>query len=570
MDLDLDLPLATTAIEQPPLSQPFPLSPRAPSSSLHKSLIVSEDGIVQLPVSSDGEEDLSDNETSRQLEGFMASQRVAKVVADKENSKEREDSSPAETEPSPPPSPSLRSSQKRRNESLAQDDGSSPAEASTSDVTLSSSSLQPPSKKARPNSSAPRPKPIPPRSASQSSRTETPTALASQTQVKYQKHHTHWVSDGNVIVRISNVQFKLFKSVLSKQSKWFSDTFEEMDGRQPQDQYIGYPVYVLDGLVSLKDFEKLLDAMDGAITYVHDPPPFPVLASIIRASTALDFMHFKRYSRRLLEDKWAVPAALRPSKPDAKKENQKEKRNDQVKDGDDSGEDDDDEDPDIDVGSLVDPISYPHTSILLARDCDIPSILPRAMYELVASEEFGLNEVRTQGLNSSKHEVIDVDADDEEVEDEDEEKKDKDGKKHRPKLPEDIYHRLIRAREKLTTLWMTHIVVPPDVQHSDDTSDEDEGKDDGSSDSEGSDSDCPAADRGRDLQIYTYGVLTPRGNIDSLFVDFRYDPITGVKYIMELDWRSRGYCENCVRERKKAWINMIKSWWRIFEETINA
>jgi len=78
-DSDLDLILATTAIEQPPLSQPFPLSPRAPSSSLHKSLIVSEDGIVQLPDSGEGEEDISDNETSRQLEDFMASQKVAKV-----------------------------------------------------------------------------------------------------------------------------------------------------------------------------------------------------------------------------------------------------------------------------------------------------------------------------------------------------------------------------------------------------------------------------------------------------------------------------------------------------------
>jgi len=281
-------------------------------------------------------------------------------------------------------------------------------------------------------------------------------------------------------------------------------------------------------------------------------------------------MHFKRYSRRLLEDKWAVPAALRPSKPN-EKENQKEKRkksNYQV-----NGEDDeDDEDLNIDIESLVDPISYPHTSILLARECDIPNILPRAMYELVASREFGLNEVRVQDSNSSKREVIDVDADADDgvVEDEDEEKKDKDGKKHRPKLPEDVYHRLIRATEKLTTLWMTHIAVPPDVQHSDDTSDEDEGKDDGSSDSEESDSECPTADRGRDLQIYAYGVLKPRGNIDSLFVDFRYDPIIGVKYIMELDWRSRGYCENCVRERKKAWRNMIKSWWKIFEETINA
>jgi len=279
----------------------------------------------------------------------------------------------------------------------------------------------------------------------------------------------------------------------------------------------------------------------------------------------------------MLEDKWALPVALRSFDVDEENPKDKEKTGkNKNKDKDRSVElgqeadeepewdEDDDEEFDIDIRSLEYPIPYASSSVMLARECDIPSILPRAMYELVTAKEFGLKEVRTRNGGADQDiEVIEVNG---EQDEEDEEKEDENGKKYRPKLPEDVYRRLIRAREKLTKLWMTHIVVPPNVQHfGDDTdiSDEDCKKN-------SRDPICTAADRAADLEVYVDSVLSSDDGLIPLFVVWRDDPITGVREIMNLDWEGKGYCENCVQKRRVAWVNMIKSWWKTFEEIIRA
>ncbi|THU88802.1 hypothetical protein K435DRAFT_969333 [Dendrothele bispora CBS 962.96] len=457
-------------------------------------------------------------------------------------------------------------------------------------------------------------------------------SIVTQSQVQkrlYKRHYTHWTLDGNVIIRISNVQYKLVRSVLAKQSRWFQSAFdtsinegedengnesgkEDEDerrgkGMEPVEQYNGCPVYVLDGIVRLRDFERLLDAMDAVVTYVHDPPPFPVLASIIRASTALEFTHFKRYSRRILEEKWKVPSILRHSPPDSSNHSRSGSGFADPADGDDQdngqggpsqqgehskaglepgqgpgaddgstvdADDDDDDVQEIDLESFRKRISYPRTTILLSRDCHIPSVLPRAMYELMKTNELDLHGILC-GLDEADESEDDRDNDEgkdrDEDEDEEQEDEDKDMNTHRqrqgrPKLSQKLLFRLIQAREELATLWMREISVPPSVEHvePDKASNGDRAK---------TVSSCLAKDLGQDMKNWHWNVLTSweseeGESQDPIFVQYRYDFVCGLGEIIDIDWEGEGYCDACAAKRRKAWREMMRRWWKIFEEIV--
>jgi hypothetical protein len=83
------------------------------------------------------------------------------------------------------------------------------------------------------------------------------------------KHDTHWYLDGNVIVKIKNIQFKLHRSRLVRMSDWFRAKFEP--GSMGHDtkgiSCLGNDVVVEvdDEDVSAEDFEALLDAFDDAM-----------------------------------------------------------------------------------------------------------------------------------------------------------------------------------------------------------------------------------------------------------------------------------------------------------------
>ncbi|THU90513.1 hypothetical protein K435DRAFT_760304 [Dendrothele bispora CBS 962.96] len=618
----------TFSSSQPPQSQqsqPFPLSPRLPSSQLHESLIMSKDGTIRAAPEvepSEGKgEDKSDEEMSRRLEDSGASQkrketpnlrtgnslkrRRAFLSSDTDMSgdgprsaKDSDSDSSSSSASSLPSRIVAQSYQKRRNNfkdregpSLEQELPQAQAQADEPSLPvakrqkLNPSTVSPKLKiklrrstrtpadktkrrdedpsleqeipqaqahhdepslpvaeKPKLNSSTARPKPRliksggisspgstqtpankgkvkakaidsgPSSSTQKSNSTPNPsagqapsreTSLVTQTQVQkrlYKRHNTHWTLDGNVIVRISDVQYKLVRSVLAKQSRWFQSAFdtntiegedenedesgkEDEDerwgkGMEPVEQYNGCPVYVLDGIVRPRDFERLLDAMDAAITYAHDPPPFPVLASIIRASTALEFTHFKRYSRRVLEEKWT-----------------------------------------INLESFRKRISYPCTTILLSQECHIPSVLPRAMYELVKTNELDLHGILC-GLDEA-----------------DESEDDRDNDEGRPKLSQKLLFRLIQAREELATLWMREVSVPPSVEHVEPDK---------------------ASNGGRAKTV----------SQDPIFVQYRYDFVCGLGEIIDIDWEGEGYCEACAAKRRKAWREMMRRWWKIFEEIV--
>jgi len=407
----------------------------------------------------------------------------------------------------------------------------------------SDDSPQPPAKRLKPNPSRPndqsitveRPTTSPTNEISPSQTMPAPAGSPQgQRNSKYQRHEKHWYPDGNIIVRISSVQFRLFQGILARHSGWFRNAvFGKDKPDTAQETYEGLPVHVLSGMVRLKDFETLLDALDNAVyvfrywifryctyadssTCVNNPPTFLVVASIFRASTVLDFTDLKTYARRVLEEKWAPPPDLKPTGSEQNEE----------------ADQDADEDGNIDISKLLTYNPYPSTTILLSRECNLPSVMPRAMYELVTMDQFGLDEVTEEDV--------------------DEEQEDENGTMRRPKLPEVEYHRLIRAREKLVSLWINDVLKPPKVEHSGPTT-------------------CVAGDPERDATWHSQTVLSsPQTGEEPIFQSYIYDPFAGLNKIMKLDWEAKGYCEQCVKDKKRAWKGMMRRWWKSFEEVVQA
>ena len=85
---------------------------------------------------------------------------------------------------------------------------------------------------------------------------------------KFTKHDTHWLLDGNTLVQIGEIRFRLHRSTLVRQSKWFGEMIENPphDRCIYADEKTGATVYCLDSLdVSVKDFVALLNALDDAV-----------------------------------------------------------------------------------------------------------------------------------------------------------------------------------------------------------------------------------------------------------------------------------------------------------------
>lgn len=85
---------------------------------------------------------------------------------------------------------------------------------------------------------------------------------------KFVKHDVYWLSDGNILVQIGEVRFRLHQSALVKQSKWFRKLIENPphDTCIRADEETGATVYCLDSLeIGVKDFAALLNALDDAV-----------------------------------------------------------------------------------------------------------------------------------------------------------------------------------------------------------------------------------------------------------------------------------------------------------------
>ncbi|KAF8351850.1 hypothetical protein F5887DRAFT_1170042, partial [Amanita rubescens] len=126
---------------------------------------------------------------------------------------------------------------------------------------------------------------------------------------KFVQHGTYWLPDGNTLVQIGGVRFKLDRSTLVNQSAWFLTMIEnppnDSDKCIYKDEETGETVYCLDSLkVNVKDFVALLNAFDNAVTYFSTPPSLKTVAAILRAADALDSDRFKTFGIYYLENNW--------------------------------------------------------------------------------------------------------------------------------------------------------------------------------------------------------------------------------------------------------------------------
>lgn len=89
------------------------------------------------------------------------------------------------------------------------------------------------------------------------------------------KHPDHWHTDGSVILSFQNTAFRLHRSRLSQQSKFFAELFHGstgVDGGRDElkvkawreGNMDGQPLFIVDG-VSPDDFDKLLKTADNAM-----------------------------------------------------------------------------------------------------------------------------------------------------------------------------------------------------------------------------------------------------------------------------------------------------------------
>ncbi|KAH7921248.1 hypothetical protein BV22DRAFT_1019743 [Leucogyrophana mollusca] len=168
-----------------------------------------------------------------------------------------------------------------------------------------------------------------------------------------QKHDTFWILDGNAILEIGGVLFKLHRSRLVDQSLFFADLFEAnlSDNDVIVEEDVSGTIYHLHNTTP-RDFTALLMLDKNPFEYCFGAPPFYTIAAILRASTALRFPKYREFAIQYLERQW--PSAL----------------------------------------SSLTAERQPHAVdvIILGRQQDVPRVLKRAFYELLRSSGFGLND----------------------------------------------------------------------------------------------------------------------------------------------------------------------------------
>ncbi|KAA1467440.1 hypothetical protein DENSPDRAFT_244712 [Dentipellis sp. KUC8613] len=365
------------------------------------------------------------------------------------------------------------------------------------------------------------PPPKRPRMSSQATRLSQPQEQGLKTRAK--RHPVFWHLDGSVVIQIQDTIFKLHRSRLAKQSTYFANLFarsergitgdadqemaDEENGREGTSGFgqgdAACPTYTVDVTTPL-DFERLLVALDEGMSYIINPPPFDTLASILRASTALDFGALRSWAARTLEQMW--PRELEALTSDA--------------------------------------IPRAAITIQLARKCGVPKALKRAYYELLRTSAFGQAE-----FDDDNEDEDDDDDDEIQIVNEDGSvpKSSKDSSRTpASQLPHAELMRLIETRQHMLADWIA-IAAAPESFNCPTTSTQapaDEAKR------------CIAADTVANDSKWSTLVL--RGQI---FENFLYDPILGMDALIEIDWKKEGYCEACVDARTGAWERRQKKLW---------
>ncbi|TFK63089.1 hypothetical protein BDN72DRAFT_848019 [Pluteus cervinus] len=245
-------------------------------------------------------------------------------------------------------------------------------------------------------------------SISQGSRSQ-PGCQGTRPPLKFKRHPVHWQLDGNLLVQLDGVRFKLQRSRLVRASQWFEKACESLNRRDHEEDVI-----MLDDLgFGVEDFVTLLDTMDNAITYCFKDPPFRTIASVLLTSFVLSFEAYYTWASRHFREMWFA-------------------------------------------GNELEHVTQNNTdygpeeaikSIYLARKCEVKGVLKSAMYYLVRRAGFGQ-----------------PDDEDEDAEDElngaSVSPKSKRKKSPKIRLSNADVKRLIHARENLTSQWTVALAIP--------------------------------------------------------------------------------------------------------------
>ncbi|KAG2345359.1 hypothetical protein BDR05DRAFT_880871 [Suillus weaverae] len=174
------------------------------------------------------------------------------------------------------------------------------------------------------------------------------------------KHEQFWILDGNTVLEVGGVLFKLHRSRLVDQSMFFARLLDEQDVLMDDNVVIESDehgtVYHLSNTTPT-DLEALLQLDKNPMAYYFTPPAFQVLAAILRAATGLGFDTYRAFAVKLLENAWSSSLA------------------------------------DLTTESK----SNAAEVLVLARTCGIESVLKRAFYEMVRVTGYGLGDGELDG-----------------------------------------------------------------------------------------------------------------------------------------------------------------------------
>ncbi|KIK47983.1 hypothetical protein CY34DRAFT_48648, partial [Suillus luteus UH-Slu-Lm8-n1] len=169
------------------------------------------------------------------------------------------------------------------------------------------------------------------------------------------KHERFWILDGNTVLEVGGVLFKLHRSRLVDQSTFFAGLLNEQDVLMDDSVVVESDehstVYHLSNTTPT-DLEALLQLDKDPMAYYFVPPAFQVLAAILRAATALGFNTYRAFAVKLLENAWSSSLA------------------------------------DLTAESKSNAVEV----VVLARTCGIESVLKRAFYEMVRVSGYGLGD----------------------------------------------------------------------------------------------------------------------------------------------------------------------------------
>ncbi|PSR77822.1 hypothetical protein PHLCEN_2v7694 [Hermanssonia centrifuga] len=410
-------------------------------------------------------------------------------------------------------------------------------------------------------------------SASQALPASQPRPRAKSKNIGRRKRHAeYWLLDGSVVLQIQNTLFRLHRSRLVQQSAFFARLFrnqgtrrksrtvdvhgsgsdEEEDSEDSEPELLdNCPVYKVTG-VSVQDFEAMLIALDNAISYIYETPPFFILARILRAARALQFQQLDTFATLALRK--ACPSSLShlTATPAA--------------------------------AAAAQRIPFANEVIVLARRCKMPELLKRAFYELARSAGLGQDEEDT-----GEEEDGEVDAGG----------GGGDGPlKSSVRAKERMISRrdlvlLIKTREQLALQWLLTAGSAPPAEEfpcplapipvPSNPSQPPDPVPTGGEPSKVTPSSLPlpllppppppqtspaeptrvsadakrcAAATANRLAIWDTHVTK-----SGIYEECMYDPLCGLERIARLDWEAFGYCKGCVEKRREAWRKTGEKIW---------